>query len=176
MASVKSSCVYELRGDDMSKEELKRELDFEKVREEKVRFLDSHHVIVLATSFDNRVTARTVTYASKGLDIYFMSWGHHKKCVQIRGNPKVALCRDNMTMEGLEEILGNPLDEKNKEYAEIYRNKFPRDFAGFARIPGMVLVKVTPTFIVSWVRIENRFFLEHLDLENKRAYLKKPEE
>jgi general stress protein 26 len=163
-------------GDDMSKEELKRELDFEKVREEKVRFLDSHHVIVLATSFDNRVTARTVTYASKGLDIYFMSWGHHKKCVQIRGNPKVALCRDNMTIEGLAIILGNPLDEKNKEYAETYTKKLPHDFKGFAHQPGMVLVKVTPTFVVSWVRIENRFFLEHLDLENKRAYLKKPEE
>jgi len=160
----------------MSKEELKMELNFEKVREEKIRFLDSHHVIVLATSFDDRATARTVTYASKGLEVYFMSWGHHKKCVQIRGNPKVALCRDNLTMEGLGEILGNPLDEKNKEYAEIYRNKLPREFEGFARIPGMVLVKVTPTFMVSWVRIENRFFLEHLDLENKRAYLKTPEE
>jgi len=160
----------------MGKEDLKMELDFEKVREEKIRFLDSHHVIVLATSFDNRVTARTVTYASKGLEVYFMSWGHHKKCVQIRGNPKVALCRDNLTMEGLAEILGNPLDQKNKEYVEIYRNKLPHDFAGFARIPGMVLVKVKPAFVVSWVRIKNRFFLEHLDLESQRAYLKKPEE
>jgi len=160
----------------MNKEELKMELDFQKVREEKIRFLDSHHVIVLATSFDDRVTARTVTYASKGLEVYFLSWGHHKKCVQIRGNPRVALCRDNLTMEGSAEILGNPLDEKNKEYAEIYRNKLPRDFEGFARIPGFAIVKVTPTFVVSWVRIENRFFLEHLDLENKRAFLKKPEE
>ena len=74
LASLKLSCTYELRGDDVSREELKMELDFEKVREEKIRFLDSHHVIVLATSFDDRVTARTVTYASKGLEVYFMSW------------------------------------------------------------------------------------------------------
>jgi len=164
-------CGYGMTG-----EELKMELDYEKVREEKVRFLDSHHVMILATSYDNRVTARTVTFASKGLDIYFMSWSHHKKCVQIRGNPRVALCRDNVSIEGFAEILGNPLDEKNKEVAEIYRNKLPRDFDGFARIPGMVMAKVTPTFMVSWIRVENRFFLEHLDLENKRAYLEKPDE
>ena len=77
-------------GHDRRKGELKRELDYDRVREERIKFLDSHHVIVLATSFDDRVTARTVAYASKGLEVYFMSWSHHKKCVQTRGNPKVA--------------------------------------------------------------------------------------
>jgi len=160
----------------LSNEELKRELDYERVREEKIKFLEAHHVVVLATSLNDRVTARTVTYATKGLDIYFMSWGHHKKCVQIRGNPKVALCRDNVNIEGVAEILGNPLDEKNKEYAQTYRKKLPRDFEGFAHQLGIVMVRVTPTFIVSMVRINNRLCLEHLDLENKTAYLKKLEE
>jgi hypothetical protein len=39
----------------------------------------------------------------------------------------------------------------------------------------MVMVKVTPTLTFSWVIIENGFFLKHLDLENKRAYLENPE-
>ena len=155
---------------------LKMDLSFDKVKEEKSKFLESHHVIVLATSCDNRVTARTVTYATKGLEIYFMSWDHHKKILQIKENPKVALCKDNISIEGVAEILGNPLDERNNEYAEIYKEKLPRDFTGFANLPGMVMVKVTPTLIVSWVRRHNRFFLEYLDLKNKRAYLMKPEE
>lgn len=155
---------------------MKKELDYDRIREEKIRFLENHHAIVLATSYNDRVTARTVTYASKGLEIYFMSWGHHKKCVQMRGNPKVALVKDNVNIEGLAEILGNPLDDKNKEYAEIYRSKLPRDFEGFAHQAGMVMVKVTPTFIVSMERIDGRLYLEHLDLENKTAYLKKLEE
>lgn len=159
----------------MSKEGF-RQLDFDEIRNKKVKFLESHHVIVLATSYDNRVTARTVTYASKESEVYLMSWGHHKKCVQIRGNAKVALCRDNVSIEGVAEILGSPLDEKNKEYVEIYRKKLPRDFEGFAHQSGMVMVKVTPTFIVSMVRIDKMLYLEHLDLENKKAYLKKLEE
>ena len=94
-----------LSGYDRSEEELKKELDYDRIREEKIRFLENHHAIVLATSYNDRVTARTVTYASKGLEIYFMSWSHHKKCVQIRGNPKVALVKDNVNIEGLAEIL-----------------------------------------------------------------------
>lgn len=159
----------------MSKEEFKQ-LDFDEIRNKKVKFLESHHVIVLATSYDNRVTARTVTYASKELEVCFMSWGHHKKCVQIRENPKVALCRDNVNIEGVAEILGSPLDEKNKEYVEIYKKNLPRDFEGFAHQSGMVMVKVTPTFVVSMVRIDNMLYLEHLDLGSKKAYLKKLEE
>jgi general stress protein 26 len=164
------------REDGMSKEELKRELDFAKVREQKVKFLEGHRVIVLATSRYNRVTARTVTYTTRGSNIYFMSWDHHKKVVQMRENPKVALCRDNVNIEGVAEILGTPLDEKNKECAEIYKKKLPRDFAGFAAKPGMVMVRVTSTFIVSMVRINDRLYLEHLDLRNKVAYLKALEE
>ena len=102
-----------------------------------------------------------------------MSFGHHKKIKQIEKNSRVALCKDNVNIEGVAEILGSPLDETNRKYAEIYKKKLPRDYAGFAHIPGMVMVKVTPKFIVSMVRIEKRLYLEHLDLGNKRAYLKK---
>jgi len=148
-----------------------KELDYQKKKEEIIKFLESKHAIILATSHNNRVTARTVTFASKELDIYFMSWEHHTKCLQIRENPRVALCRDNVQIEGLAEILGSPLDEKNREYAEIYRNKVPRDFEGFASQPGMILVKVTPISIVSMVNIDNWLYLEHLDIENEKAWL-----
>jgi len=137
----------------------------------KVKFLQDHRRMVLATSYNDRVTARTVDYASDGLDIYFLSWQHHTKCVQIKGNPKVALCIDNVQIEGKAEILGNPLDEKNKEYADIYRGRLPDVFERFASRPGMVIVKVIPTFMVTFVRNPARRYLEHLDLERKIAYV-----
>jgi len=102
----------------MREDKPKEKLDFEQVRDEKVRFLENHRWMVLATSYNDRVTARTVDYASDGLDIYFLSWQHHTKCAQIKGNPRVASCIDNVQIEGKAEILGSPLDEKNKEYAE----------------------------------------------------------
>ena len=69
---------------------------------------------------------------------------------------------------------GKPLDKKSKKGAEVNKKKHPREFEIFCRIPGMIMVKVTPTYVKSWVRIDNKFFIEHLDLENKVAYLEKP--
>lgn len=152
-----------------------RELDFEKIREEKIKFFESHHTIILATSHNNKVTARTVTYATKELDFYFMSWDHHEKILQIKGNPNVALSRDNISIKGSAEILGDLSDEKSKEGVVVTKKKHPKEFKIFSQIPGMIMVKITPTYIKSWVRVDNKFFLEHLDLENKMAYLKKPE-
>ena len=150
------------------------ELDFGKLRDEKIRYLESHHTIILATSHDNKTTARTITYATEGLDFYFMSWDHHEKILQIKENPNVALARDNVSIKSVAEILGKPLDEKSRKGAEVTKKKHPKEFELYCRIPGMVMVKATPTYIKSWVRIDNQFFIEHLDLQNEVAYLEKP--
>lgn len=67
---------------------------------------------MLATSRDERVTARTVSHATKGLYFYILSWDHHEKILQIKENLNVALARDNISIEGVAEILGKPLDGK----------------------------------------------------------------
>ena len=151
-------------------------MDFEKIKEEKIKFLEDHHTIVMATSHDNKVTARTVSYATKGLDFYILSWDHHEKILQIKENRNIALARDNISIKGVAEILGKPLDERSKIGAEVIKKKRPKEFEIYSRIPGMIIVKVTPTYIKSWVRIDNKFFIEHLDLQNVQAYLQKPDE
>jgi nitroimidazol reductase NimA-like FMN-containing flavoprotein (pyridoxamine 5'-phosphate oxidase superfamily) len=51
-----------------------KELDFEKLKEEKISFLKDHHTIVLATSKDDEVMARAVSCSTEGLDFYILSW------------------------------------------------------------------------------------------------------
>jgi len=142
--------------------------DYASTRDKVIEFLASKHAIVLATSLDGRVTARTVSMASDGLDVYFMSWGHHTKCAQIRANPRVALCRDNVQIEGRAEILGSPLDEANGRYAELLRDRYP-DHERFAREPGMVIVRVVPSTIAVFCRGSDGFYLDCLDLERATA-------
>jgi general stress protein 26 len=149
----------------------KERLDYESVRQEKIKFLSEHMLAALATSADDRVTARTVDYASKGLDIYFLSWEHHTNCAQIKANPRVALCIDNLQIEGRAKILGSPLDAKNSKAADIYRSKLPTMFNDFASRPGMVILKVIPDSIVSFVRSGSRRYWEYLDQTNKTAYV-----
>jgi general stress protein 26 len=109
------------------------------------------------------------------LDFYILSWDHHEKIAQIKENPNVALARDNISIRGVAEILGKPLDEKSRTGAEAIKKKRPKEFESFSRIPGMIMLKVTPRYIKSWVRVDNKFLIEHLDLENKRAYSQRPE-
>ena len=123
----------------------------------------------LATSSDNRVTARTVTYVSDHLDIFFLSWAHHTKCVQIRDNPRVALCKHNLEMEGMARILGNPLDPVNSKYADIFKKRVPEEFGMFSSQDGMVMVRVVPTRVIALVNVNDWLYLETLDVENGKA-------
>jgi general stress protein 26 len=153
---------------------MKTELKFDEVKEEKVRFLEQNEHVVLATSLNNRVTARTVTYISEGLAIIFYTLTSCKKFAQIKANLKVALCLDNASIEGIAEILGNPRKEENKRLLEIFKKKFGEDWFDWfdSNYPELsVFVKVTPTLIKSYVHKDNTPALEYLDLHNKRAYI-----
>jgi general stress protein 26 len=133
------------------------------------QFLESKRAVVLATCADERVTARTVSLVTDGLEMYFMSWEHNLKCVQIRTNSRVALCRDNVQIEGKAEILGSPLDEKNRRAADLLRSKYPEDYAVYSGQPGMTVVKVVPQLIRLFRKEGDRFLLEQLDVARQTA-------
>ncbi len=135
----------------MNKEEWRKELDYEEKKQEIIKFLEleDNRVMVLATSHNDRVTARNVGIANCGLDIYFFTWVHSHKCLQIRENPRVALCKDDVQIEGLAEILGDLVDEKNKEYAEKLRNRSPDSVERWEHQPRMVVIRVRPTLIAT---------------------------
>ena len=162
-------------GDDVKAMPDERLLDYDKCIEEKIRFLNDDRHIVLATSLNDRVTARTIDYVCSGLDLIFLSWDHHDKITQINGNHRVALCRDNVQIEGVAEILGNPHDDKNKEYAELYRGKLPILFDVFSNLPGMIFVKVTSKLFKTFISGRNRR-IDYLDLSTYRAFWKGLEE
>jgi general stress protein 26 len=155
----------------MGGEQIEKNLNFEEKKQELLGFLQSkdNAIMVLATSRNDRVLARNVLIASHGLDLYFFTWGHSRKCAQISANPRVALCRDSVQIEGVAEILGDLIAEKTKEYTDVIRKKFPEAIARWEHRPGMVVVKVRPTCVVIGGSTDEPS-LEFLDLENETAY------
>jgi general stress protein 26 len=150
---------------------MREEPDFDKFRSDIVTLLDTHRDIVLATSVDNRVTARTVSFANKELDIYFLSWEHNKKIMHLKSNPNIALCLKNLQIEGIAEVLGNAFEEKFNDIADLFRIKFsPRWYDTFSHIKEMVLVKIIPKKITKFENINRRFHLQNVDLENEKVY------
>jgi general stress protein 26 len=159
----------------MGKEEIRKELNYREKKEDLIRFLESEEseTMVLATSHNDRCLARNVLVASDGLDLYFFTWKHSRKSMQIRKNPKVALCKDRVQIEGVAEILGGLLDEKTKKFADIIRGKFPQAIEKWERRPGMIIIRIKPTFAVTGGNFNGDVHIDYLDLKNGKAYSKK---
>ena len=73
---------------------------------------------------------------------------------------------------GVAEILGSVLDARNKQYADILKEKYPENYALFSREPGMVIVRVLPTSIAVFDKSDGQFCLKCLDLEGETAHMR----
>lgn len=150
----------------------KNNLDFEKTLEEKLNLLENTPAVVLSTCSKNQVTSRVVDIACCDRAVYFLTWSHHTKCIQMMENPKVAMCHNNLQIEGLAEIKGNPFLKSNKVYSEKYREKQPKLYDRFVKFKGMVIVKVDITSIHSyegWDDENKGFFTSIINIPDKTA-------
>jgi general stress protein 26 len=128
-------------------------------------FLKSKHAISLATSQDDHVTVRTISFACRALEIVFLTFDHSLKCKQIRANPNVALCRDNVQIEGKAEILGTASDPEKASYADLLRTSYPGSFQADASRVGMVIVRVIPEIVKVFRAEGTDYLVDTLDLE-----------
>ena len=130
--------------------------------------------MILATSADNVVMARPVLVVNDELNIYFFTWRHSRKYVQIEKNNRISLCKDKIEIEGIAEILGLMTDKKNKETLEIIRNKQPKAIERWERNPGMVIIKIKPLFAcIDGYYIEDDAYIEYIDFNKQCAYAEK---
>jgi general stress protein 26 len=130
---------------------------------------DEHAVMVLATSCADHVLARNILTINDGINIYFFTWKFSRKCKDIEKNRKVALCRDNVQIEGEAEIVGTFTDKNVKIYLDIFRNRFPGPICKWEQRPSMVIIKVNPTLVTIGGSIDPPS-LEFLDIKKEIAY------
>lgn len=150
---------------------MRKELSYNEMINDIVKILDENKEIILATSHNDRVTARTVSFTNDGLIIYFMSWDHNKKIRQIQKNPKIALCLNNLQIEGRAQILGYVNEEKNANILRIFKKKFSDLWIStFTRIKEMLMIKVNPTTLTKFENINRRFFLQTIKVVRKEAF------
>lgn len=149
---------------------MQENLEFETRRNELLKSFEAVKEMVLSTCSNNRVTSRVVSTACHGDKIYFLSWDHHVKCLQIRDTPRMAFCHENIQIEGIASIKGNPLDEKNIAYSEKYKEKQPAIFEIFTKFKGMVIIEVSIIQIRSYIQKNGEYYLDCLNLAEKTAY------
>lgn len=145
-------------------------LNFISLQTEIFKLLGNKKIMVLATSYDNRVTARSMSCIILNNKIYFQTDKTFLKYQQILNNPNVALCIDNIQIEGTANIRKHPFEEENKEFTKAFEKNYKSSYDSYTNLENEVVVEVEPLFITLW-KYENGYpFRDFLDVSKKNAF------
>lgn len=125
--------------------------------------------MVLSTAEKNIVSSRMMSVIQINGKLYFQTDKTFRKYRQIVQNPSVALCIDNIQIEGRCREIGRPLE--NNEFLQKFQRCFPDSYKRYSLLENEVLFEVTPTYIERWVYIDSVPFIEIYDISNEEYRL-----
>lgn len=126
--------------------------------------------MVLSTSLHDHVTSRMMSIVQSGGVFYFQTDREMRKYAQLSGNLRVALCIDNIQIEGLCRQLGQPME--NRDFCSLYEECFPGSFHRYSALEKECLFAVTPRRIERWLYLEGEPYVEEMDVE-RQAYIRR---
>ena len=136
---------------------------FQEKYEAFLKSIGEHQIMCLATSADNRVTARSMSIVIISGAFYFQTDSAFLKYQQISENPHVALCVGNIQIEGLCQEKGHPLAPENTAFASLYRQYYESSYEQYSPLAVEVLFAITPTKITIWLYENNIPYREFYD-------------
>ncbi len=84
-------------------------------------------------------------------------------------NHNVALCIDNIQIEGLAEEMGKPLD--HKIFSKLFSQQHKGSFDAYSSLENERVFEVRPVFVQRWLYIGTVPYIERFYVEEKR-YIK----
>lgn len=132
--------------------------------------IGDHAKIVLATSCKDKVSARNMSFIISDKCFYFQTDTTFRKYRDIKKNNYVALCLDNIQIEGVCEELGHPLD--NIEFIGKFKKYFISSFKAYSSLDSERLFVVKPKFIQRWSYIDGKPIIEQLYIDQNK-YIEK---
>ncbi len=146
------------------------DIDFDLLENEIFNILGNKKVMVLATSYGDSVTARNMSCIILDKKIYFQTDTAFQKIKQIIGNPNVALCVDNIQIEGIAKIKKHPLDEESKEFINAFKEGYKGSYECYSHMKNEVVVEIEPTFITLWKYEGSQPYRDFLEIKSNKAY------
>lgn len=122
--------------------------------------------MVLSTSENNRVSSRMMSIVQIGGEFYFQTDITMKKYNQISVNNNVALCIDNIQIEGICTEIGYPLD--NALFCDVFQKCFKGSYDAYSALNNERLFVVKPLYIERWVYKEGVPYLETFDFHTQQ--------
>ena len=118
--------------------------------------------MVLSTAENNRVSSRMMSVVQIDGVFYFQTDLTLNKYRQILSNPNVALCIDNIQIEGLCEENGHPL--QNEAFCNGFQECFKGSYDTYTSLKNERLFAVKPTFIERWIYRDGVPYIETFDV------------
>ena len=127
-------------------------MEFKEVYENFYKELGESKKMVLSTSLNDVVTSRMMSVVLINKKIYFQTDRTFRKYRQLKENPRVSLCVDNMQIEGHCREVGSPLD--STEFVNAYKKYFLNSYTRYSFLKNERLFVVIPTFVERWLYID----------------------
>ncbi len=123
--------------------------------------------MVLSTSENNRVSSRMMSVVQIEGAFCFQTDKNMRKYHQIISNSYVALCIDNIQIEGICEEIGQPL--KSAAFCDVFQKCFKGSYDAYSALKNESLFSVKPLYIERWIYEEGIPYIETFDM-NTRQY------
>ena len=144
-------------------------ISYNELKEEVDDFLNKYKTLVLATSANDRVSARMIEFVNDGNKLMFETDKRSGKYKQIMKNPNVAICAKNVQIEGIATIGKHPLDTSNKKFIELYKKHHANAYQLYSHLKNSVVISINPKLIALWKNINGQPYQEFLFIDKKRA-------
>lgn len=122
--------------------------------------------MVLSTSFEDYVTSRMMSIIIFDGIFHFQTDKTFRKYEQLQKNRKVALCIDNISIEGYCNELGHPLE--NPKFCNLYEKYFSNAFKRYTQLTNECLFAIEPIYIKKWIYEEGEPYEEIFDFVHKK--------
>ncbi len=125
--------------------------------------------MVLSTAENGSVSSRMMSVVQISGAFFFQTDRTLRKYRQLTRNPQIALCIDNIQIEGVCAELGHPLD--HAAFAAAFRQQFRGSFDAYTALKNERLFTVRPTFIERWIYRDAVPYIERFDIEHQQYSL-----
>jgi general stress protein 26 len=123
----------------------------------------------LATSVNNEPTVRNMSFIIYNNKLYFQTGTDLHKYTQISENKNVAICYENIQMEGEATIIGQT--NKNNEIMDEYKQLYEKSYNTYSRLEKEVLIEIRLKKIIIWeYDTEGNPYRIFIEIETGKAY------
>lgn len=121
--------------------------------------------MVLATSYNDKVTARSVSTIVYNEKIYFQTENNMEKYYQLINNKRVALTKGFYQVEGIAKPIGRW--EDNQHICEIYKQVHSSSYQNYGLLPNEEVIEVTITNIKCWSYQDDQVYILNYNPQTK---------